>query len=243
MTDHSSERRRTPAYPPMSQEGFAAVKEYITQAIAYRNGTRDQPPDEALLRVGVPQGSILNITPSLGIQVRDTANGDLRTPREFDPEAVAIIRLILLAGGSMGLNRKETNKPNRADYPHVRGRIDTKEFKRNGRKRRELKVHLLRVIADTKPGRQTPESGNHYSLRRRDIPGPEMHRSSRKLTRDGKPTKPSYLGRAAAIKLATGLLRKNAHRLSFSIMEIELRNLLREAFKLLDLRPLKTRSR
>jgi hypothetical protein len=176
--------------------------------------------------------------------VRDTANGRLRTPREFDAEAVAIIRLILLAGGSMGLNRKETSKPNRADYPHVRGRIDTKEPRRKGlKKKKELKVHLLRVIADTRPGRQTPESINHYSLRRGDIPGPEMHKSSRKLTREGKPTKASYLGRAAAIKLATGLLRKNARRLDFSITEIELRNLLREAFRLLDLRPLKTRSR
>lgn len=132
----------------------------------------------------------------------------------------------------MGLNRKEMNRSNRADYAHVRGMVDGQEYK----------VPLLRVVADTRPGQQTPESDNHHSLRRADIPGPDMHRSSCGLTLEGRPTKWPHLGRDDAIKLAMGLLRQNSNRLAFSITEIELRNLLREAFRLLDLRPLKSRN-
>lgn len=162
--------------------------------------------------------------------MKDTGpEGALRSPRHVDPETVVASRLLLLAGGSFGLNRKEMDQPSRKDYPHLRWCIAGQDYK----------VPLLRLIADTRAGYQTPSGENHYYLRRADIPDREVHRSSSDLTQEGKPTKSPYLDRDDAIALACRLLCQNADKLDFKVTPEELRRRIAQAFVLLDGRPLK----
>lgn len=234
MAKPSSKRTRMPAYPPISREGYVALCTYLDQALAHREDQSKPKPDMGLLWVGVPQGSILAITSELGIQVKDTgAEGHLRSPRHVDPEAIVAIRLLLLAGGSFGLNRKDMHQPNRKDYPHLRWCIGGQDYK----------VPLLRLIADTQTGHQTPSGENHYYLRRWDLPSRATHRTSADLTQGGKPTKYPHLGRGDATALACRLLEQNTHKLDFDITPAELHCRLEQAFSLLDDRPLKSPSR
>lgn len=231
MAKPSSKRTRMPAYPPISKAGYVALCTYLDQAIAHQEDPSKQKPDIALLWVGVPQGSILAITPELGIQVKDTgAGGQLRSPRHVDPEAIVAIRLLLLAGGSFGLNRKDMHQPNRKDYPHLRWCIKGQDYK----------IPLLRLIADTQAGHQTPSGENHYYLRRLDLPSRERHRTSADLTQGGKPTKYPHLSRDDAIAIACRLLEQNTHKLDFNITPTELRRRLEQALSLLDARSLKS---
>lgn len=99
---------------------------------------------------------------------------------------------------------------------------------------------LLRLIADTQAGFQTPSGENHYYLRRADIPDREVHRSSSDLTQqEGRPTKSPYLDRDYAIDVACRLLCQNAHRLDIKVTASGLRRRIAQAFVLLDSRPLK----
>lgn len=230
MATLSPERTRMPAYPTISREGYEALCTYLDTAQAHWTDPSRPEPDLSLLWVGVPQGSILALTPELGIRVKDTGpEGALRSPRHVDPETVVASRLLLLAGGSFGLNRKEMDQPSRKDYPHLRWCIAGRDYK----------VPLLRLIADTQVGHQTPSGENHYFLRRADIPNREVHRSSSDLTQEDKPTKYPYLGRDDASDLACRLLRQNADRLDFKVTPEELRRRIAQAFALLDSRPLK----
>lgn len=230
MAKPPPDRTRMPAYPPISKEGYEALCTYLDQALAHWRDPSKPEPDPALLFVGIPQGSILALTPDLGIQVKDTGSkGVLRSPRHVDPETVVAVRLLLLAGGSFGLNRKNMDQPGRKDYPHLRWCIAGQDYK----------VPLLRLIADTQAGHQTPSGDNHYYLRRADIPDREVHRSSSSLTREGKPTKAPYLDRDDAIDLACRLLCQNANRIDFEVTPEELRRRIAQAFALLDRRPLK----
>jgi hypothetical protein len=231
MANPSLERTRMLAYPPISREGYGALCTYLDQDLAHRKDPSNPEPDITLLWVGIPQGSILAITPTLGIQVKDTGpEGVLRRPRHVDPETVVAIRLLLLAGGSCGLNRKNMNQPNRKDYPHLRWCIDGQDYK----------VPLLRLIADTQAGYQTPSGEDHHYMRREDLPDRKMHRSSSDLTREGKPTRSPYLDRDTTIVLACQLLNQNADRLDFKVTPKELRRRIAQAFALLDRRPLKS---
>lgn len=233
MAKPSPDRTRMPAYPPISREGYQALCTHLDQAQARWADPSKPEPDLALLWVGIPQGSILALTPELGIQVKDTGpEGALRSPRHVDPETVVAVRLLLLAGGSLGLNRKNMDQPGRKDYPHLRWSIAGQDYK----------VPLLRLIADTQAGHQTPSGDNHYYLRRADIPDREAHRSSSDLTREGKPTKSPYLDRDDAIDLACRLLCQNADKLDFKVTPEELRRRIAQAFALLDGRPLKQHS-
>ncbi|MFT4119745.1 hypothetical protein [Bradyrhizobium sp.] len=228
MAKPSPERTRMPAYPPISKAGYEALCSYLDQDQAY--WADPSKPDPSLLWVGIPQGSILALTPALGIQVKDTGpEGALRSPRHVDPETVVAIRLLLLAGGSFGLNRKNMDQPSRKDYPHLRWCIAGQDYK----------VPLLRLIADTQAGYQTSSGENHYYLRRADIPDREAHRPSFDLTQEGKPTKSPYLDRDDAIDLACRLLCQNADKLDFKVTPEELRRRIAQAFALLDNRPLK----
>lgn len=229
-TKPSSKRPRMSAYPPISREGYEAVCTYLDQALAHEADPSRRIADTALLRVGLPQGSILNITSQLGIQVRDTSHeGLLRNPRLVDPETVVLIRLLLLSGGSMGLNRKNMHQPNRKDYPHLRWCVEGVDWK----------IPLLRLVADTQRGFQTPSAENHYSLRRADIPDHQTHRPSYEFTREGLPTKSPHFDRSDAIALAVRLLMQNAHRLDFAVTPDELHRRISQTLKLLDRRPLK----
>jgi hypothetical protein len=220
-----------PAYPPISKQGYEAICKYLDQALAHARDPNQPEPDTSLLLIGLPQGSILSITPDLGLQVKDTGEeGQLRTPRNFDPPAIALIRLLLAGGGSTGLNRKDMNTPNRKDYPHVRWSDAHKNWK----------ISLLRLIADTLPGNQTPAASDHYSLRRADIPEHSAHRSSIDFTLDGQPTKSPYLGRRDAIGLALRVLSRNCHRLEFDLPTSQLEQRIRQALALLDLLPLRS---
>jgi hypothetical protein len=70
-----------PAYPPISKEGYEAICKYLDQALAHARDPNQPEPDTSLLLIGLPQGSILNITPDLGLQVRDTGEeGELEHP-------------------------------------------------------------------------------------------------------------------------------------------------------------------
>lgn len=230
MAKPPPERTRMPTYPPISKDGYEAMCSYLDQAQARWVDPSRPEPDLTLLWVGIPQGSILAIAPELGIQVKDTSpGGTLRSPRHVDPETVVAVRLLLLAGGSLGLNRKEMDRPIRRDYPHLRWCIAGQDYK----------VHLLRLIADTQAGHQTPSGENHYSLRRADIPDREAHRPSSNLTLEGKPTKSPYLDRDDAIDLACRLLDQNVDKLDFKVTPEELRRRTAQAFALLDGRPLK----
>lgn len=229
MAKPSSKRTRTPAYPPISQQGYEAACLYLDQALAHAADPSKPEANTSLLSIGLPQGSIMAITPQFGVQVRDTGlEGHLRNPRHVDPEMILVVRLLLLPGGSIGLNRKNMNRPNRKDYPHLRWSL----------KGVETKIPLSRLIADTQPGYQTPIGRDHYSLRRADLPAQPLHVSSTDLTRSGRPTKTPHLGRADAIRSACELLELNAHRLTSPITPIELRRQLIQAFALLDARPL-----
>lgn len=231
MAKPSPDRTRMSAYPPISKEGYEALCSHLDRAQAHWADPSKPEPDLTLLSVGMPQGSILALTPNLGIQVKDTGpEGLLRSPRHVDPETVVAVRLLLLAGGSFGLNRKNMDQPSRKDYPHLRWCIAGQDYK----------VPLLRLIADTHAGYQTPSGDNHYYLRRADIPDREVHRSSSDLTQEGRPTKSPYLDRDDAIDLACRLLNQNARRLAFKVMPKELRRRISQAFVLLDARPLKT---
>lgn len=230
MAKPPPDRTRMPAYPPISKEGYEALCTYLDQAQAHRENPPKPEPDRSLLWVGIPQGSIMALTPELGIQVKGTGpEGVLRSPRYVDPETVVAVRLLLLPGGSVGLNRKKMDQPGRRDYPHLRWCIDGQDYK----------VPLLRLIADTQAGYQTPSGDNHYYLRRADIPDREVHPSSSDLTGSGKPTKSPYLDRAYAIDLACRLLRQNANRIDFNVTPEELRRRVAQAFDLLDQHPLK----
>lgn len=230
MTKPPSKRTRMPAFPPISKEGYLAVCGYIDQALAHAKDPAAPKPNTDLLLLAQPQGSILEITADFAIRVGDTsvANG-LRSPRYLDPEGLAVLRLLLLPGGSVGLNRKNMDRPNRRDYPHYRAIEDGAD----------RKIPIARIIADTQPGYQTPFADNHLVLRRAEMPARRFHKSSRMLTLDGMPTKSPHLGRQDAIELAVQLLERNAHRIDFSITGPELRRRLEQALYLLDLRPLK----
>ena len=230
MAKPPPDRTRMPAYPPISKEGYEALCTYLDQAQAHWADPSKPHPHLTLLWVGIPQGSILAVTPELGIQVKDTGSeGALRSPRHVDPETVVAVRLLLLAGGSFGLNRKNMDQPSRKDYPHLRWCIAGQDYK----------VPLLRLIADTQAGYQTPSGENHYYLLRADIPGRQVHPSSSDLTQEGKPTRSPYLNRDDAIDLACRLLCQNADKLDFKVTPEELRRRIAQAFALLDNRPLK----
>lgn len=230
MASPLPERTRMPAYPPISKEGYEALCTYLDQDQARWEDPSNHEPDTTLLWVGMPQGSLIAITPELGIQVKDTGpEGMLRSPRYVDPETIVGSRLLLAPGGSCGLNRKNMNQPNRKDYLHMRWCIGGQDFK----------VPLARVIADTQAGCQTPSGENHYYMRREDLPDRKTHRSSLDLTREGNPTKYPRLGRDAAIDLACRLLVQNRGRLDFKVTPQELRRRISQSFALLDRRPLK----
>ncbi len=228
----SKQQPRTPkvVYPTISEAAYLAVKQWLKEARQYAQGENSTPPNDALLRVGLPQGSILAITRDWGLQVRDTAtSGDLRSPRWLDPAAVALIRLLLAGGGSIGLNRKNMHRPNRKDYLHVRVTL----------KGRNNKVPLLRIITDTPAGYQTPAADDHCSYRRADLSEHAEHYSSHVMVEQGLPTKHPHLGRREAINLAISQLRKSEHRKSFNLSEEELRAKINDALVLLDMIALK----
>lgn len=230
MTDHPRIRRRTPAYPPISKEGCDGLKQYVAAALRHAANPNRPAPDPELLRQGLPQGSIRDITPDLGIRLRDTAkkNG-LRSPRLMDPLGLALARALVLPGGSLGLNRKNMGKANRLDYPHYRASINGKN----------PKIPLRRIIADTQAGYQTASPDDHRSCRRRDQPAHAQHLSSQQLTREGRPTKSPYMGREQAVRMALHRFDKNRHKLAFDMSRAEYLRLLRNIFKLLDMIPLK----
>ncbi|KAA0077806.1 retron St85 family effector protein [Tardiphaga sp. P9-11] len=147
----------------------------------------------------------------------------------LDASGIALMRALTLAGGSIGLNRKEVHKPGRRDYLHYRTTM-------NGR---NPKVPVSRIIADTQPGYQTPSADNHLSYRREDLPAHKEHVSSQQLTAEGMPTKSPRLGRGFAIAMALHTFDKNRHQLDFDISRAEYARLLRNILKLLDKTPLK----
>jgi hypothetical protein len=221
--------KSTIVYPPISEEGYRALQQWLREAHLYVREMTPSPPDDGLLRVGLPQGSIVTITLEGGLLVRDTATLGLRSPRWLDPPALALVRLLLAGGGSVGLNRKNMHRPDRKDYLHVRATLDGRDYK----------VPVLRIIADTPVGYQTPAANDHCSYRRGDLPQPAVHHASLLMTVQGLPTKYPHLGRHEAVSLACGQLRKSRRHMSFSLSEKELRATIQVAFRLLDMIPLR----
>lgn len=214
----------------MSKEGYDGLRKYLKAAIEHDADPNAPAPDIELLRQGLSQGSILAITFDLGIQVKDTGEeGGLRSPRLLDALGIALVRALTLAGGSVGLNRKNMDMPGRRDYLHYRAMVDGQDFK----------VPMLRIIADTQPGYQTPSAANHLSYRREDLPAHTQHVSSRQLTVDGLPTKSPYRGREFALQMALHSFDANRNKLGFEITKSEYTDLLETIFSLLDKLPLK----
>jgi hypothetical protein len=220
----------------ISAEGFRAVETWIMQAKAHDADAKQPTPNDGLLLTDIPQGSIRVITEDFGIQIRehgDKSGQTLRSPRLFDPEGLALMRLLLLAGGSLTLNRKNIGNPLRLDYLRFRGEhnatcadwIEDLDFPMES-------VPVLRIIADTPRGRQTKAARNHLSYRRSELP--EDQRLAIEFTDAGMPTKYPKSGRRDATLLALALLETNEDRLQFKLTQADYRRLLANAFELLD---------
>ncbi len=227
---------------PISPDAFEAVREWLRASIEHTEGKKSAPPPSTLLFTDMPQGSLAGLTNDFGVQVRARPSegypDNLRSPRYFDPEGIAVIRLLLAGGGSIKLNKRDTGTTKRLDYlvfkasPSVTDSewIASYEVPKS-------QIPLLRIIADTPPGYQTVAAADHYSYRRSDIPFFSLDVEDVRLA--GYSARTPRSSRRDAVALAKALVETNRSTIKFRVTDAELDSLFQQAFRLLDLRPLK----
>jgi hypothetical protein len=234
---------------PITSKGYEALRRWLSAAKLHDHNPELPEPDHRLLLEGIPQGCIRQISDELGIQLaRDDGQIErLRNARFFDPPGLAAVRLLLMGGGSLRFNTKGRGKEKQLDYLVLSGHFDKKdrESERYLSARRETrindadrdlgKVTLLRIIANTPPGQSTKGPSDHHSYRRSEIyVRPRIGKSRSSVV--GKSPRNA---RVEAIDIGVMHFLYNKESLSFSLSIEEYKNMLKEAFDLLDKIPLK----
>lgn len=156
-----------PNHQPASPAAFGAILQWIAQAMAHHAepGKHQQPDPRLLTEHGMPQGSIRKAEarhdpasgqtmilmtfrkPKEAFELASDASAD-GSPHLFDPAGAALVRVLLLFGGSIYEDAK------------TRGKIHELQYGDAGRS-------LLRIITGAGPGEVAVENpANHQDLRR-----------------------------------------------------------------------------
>jgi hypothetical protein len=236
-------------FEPISTVGYNGIQKWRQMERARGKDASKASSDTNLLRLGLPQGCIKDITEDMGIvliDTRDDSAGASRSPRYFDPAGIALVRLLLFGGGAIRFNSKNVGMEEQMDYLVLSGHKDGEDStvrylneekeSRIGYKDVDLgKIPLRRLIANTAPGLET-FSYDHSSYRRCDL---YITSSERNYLQD-KPLlgKSPRTSRIDSIEIAIRQLLNNPLKHEVPMGPQGLGTLIQGTFDLLDKIPL-----
>lgn len=96
-------------FEPISKVAYNSIQKWLRMERAKLKDASKPSPNVDLLRRGLPQGCIKNITEDMSIALIDTRDDTfeaLRSPRYFDPAGIALVRLLLFGEAQLDLTLK-----------------------------------------------------------------------------------------------------------------------------------------
>lgn len=114
----------------ISKVGYHGIHKWLEMQRTRRKDPSKPSPNVDLLRRGLPQGCIREITEEMGVVLADTRDSTgerLRSPRYFDPAGVALARLLLFGGGAIRFNSKNAGTEEQMDYLVLSGHVKERD--------------------------------------------------------------------------------------------------------------------
>lgn len=233
-----------PIYDPISESGWVACMDFYRRAEVFLRNECTTPPDlEDVLKVGIPHGPILRIElgqdqkfgVKAGIQFSDLdrlEERDQRSLRNFDPEYVPVMLMLIAAGSSIRIN---DTKRKQDKLGNALPKTQRKLFATFGRGA-SANISLLAIIRDAKTGEQVQrihrKSDPNFFYEHRRAALEVKIRSSGRGNR-----KANVRGREGAIRLAAKHWERAMHSqkcMPTPIDASEYAELLRWAFDVAD---------
>jgi hypothetical protein len=200
-------------YDPTSPEAVEGLKTYLNAANKAEETGAAYPSPEALL-VGLPQGPIkaARVTPEelIAFNIRD------RNERFIEPEGFTFLRILILLGGGVYIDKDRTGGPE-YHYPELFGGKDAQG--------KSLGITLQRLLTDAQRGERVRLNGDHHYLTAANF---RLERGPKSFTR----------GRPEAHAAAINEYDKHAVRwgLAETLSRDAYHGMLSEAFRLYDLK-------